>query len=375
MTETTFMSPRLERPARAPLAGVSLALARTTGTDVVLWRVLFVVLTVFGGLGIALYLACYVAIPKEGVEHSLLSRLIHGPDRRVTTRQLLLLALVVVATAGALHDNGGAVVVAGLAGLGYLWWRRRHLDPPAVGTTGTTLDPAAGIATAAPVAPAPAAAAPTALLDAGTPVAPVDAPTWQPPAARPRSVVTSLALSAAALLVGALLLVAATGTASVPTEVVLASALGVVGLGLVASAFWGRARGLVPVALLLALALGGTVAARPALDHGVGERHWTATASGSYRLGIGDATLTVPASLEGGDVVARVSLGHLQVVVPPGVHVIVDARVKNGDVQGPGGVDENGRDAHHRFELGPTTAPAVHVDARVGAGMVEVRRG
>ena len=57
MTEATFTSPRLERPHEAPLAGVCLALARTTGTDVVLWRVLFVVLTVvlaaslFGMLG------------------------------------------------------------------------------------------------------------------------------------------------------------------------------------------------------------------------------------------------------------------------------------------------------------------------------------
>src|SRR5437868_2859557 len=94
MTETTFTSPRLERPRDTPLAGVCTALARTTGTDVVLWRVLFVVLTVFGGLGIAIYLACYVTIPAQGHEHSLVSRLLQG-DRRMTTRQVLLLALVV----------------------------------------------------------------------------------------------------------------------------------------------------------------------------------------------------------------------------------------------------------------------------------------
>src|SRR5438445_2573751 len=91
MTETDFAtpftSPRLERPADTPFLGVATALANTTGTDVVLWRVLFVVLSFFGGLGAALYLACYVSIPAEGAEHSLVSRVLHGPDRRVTTRQ------------------------------------------------------------------------------------------------------------------------------------------------------------------------------------------------------------------------------------------------------------------------------------------------
>jgi len=176
--------------------------------------------------------------------------------------------------------------------------------------------------------------------------------------------------------VGALLLVAAAGSASVPTEVVLAAALGVVGLGLVVSAFWGRARGLVPVAFLLALALGGTFAARPALDHGVGERHWTAlTTPASYRLGIGDATLLVGGALgrgDGAEVSAQVTIGHLVVEVPEGVHVVVDAHVQNGDIKAPG-LDANGRRVDKRIELGPRQEPPVLVHANVKIGMVEVR--
>ncbi len=347
MTESTFTSPRLERPAHAPLAGVSLALARTTGTDVVLWRVLFVVLTLFGGLGIAVYLVAYVAIPKEGEGLSLAERLVRGPDRRVSTRQLLLLAVVLLAVGGALHDNGGVVVVAAL-GAGYLLWRRRHPEIP-------------------PGAPVVEPVAPT-----------WQAQPWQAPPPRQQSVLTALTLSSASLLVGVLLLVGAAGATSVPTEVVLAGALGTVGLGLVASAWWGRARGLVPVALLLALGLGATVVARPAIDHGVGDRTWVAQSAGSYRLGIGDATLTLGDQLGAGsgveEVTARVSVGHLLVVVPEGIRVVVDARVQTGDVQAPG-VDDSGRTVHRTFAFGPEGAPQVHVDARVGTGMVEVRRG
>jgi hypothetical protein len=198
---------------------------------------------------------------------------------------------------------------------------------------------------------------------------------WTPPPPRQRSLLTPLTLSVASLVVGVLLLVAAAGSASVPTEVVLAAALGTVGLGLVVSALWGRARGLVPVALLLALALGGTGAARPAIDHGVGDRSWTAHASDTFRLGIGDATLTLVAPPAGSDVqevAAKVTIGHLKVVVPEGVRVVVDARVQTGDIQGPG-VDESGRTVHRTFVLGPESAPEIHVDARVGTGMVEVR--
>jgi phage shock protein PspC (stress-responsive transcriptional regulator) len=367
MTETefgtTFTSPRLERPAEAPLAGVSLALARTTGTDVVLWRVLFVVLTVFGGLGIALYLACYVAIPSEREEHSLVFRVLHGPDRRVSKRQLLLLALVVVVTLGALKNVDGWLVALGFVGIGYLWWRnrdpRREAHPPAV------------------LAEPPSAAVPGPALAVSPPRTENAGPVWQPPAQRTRSVLTALTLSSAALVVGVLLLLTAAGTASLATEVVLAAALGVVGLGLVVSAWWGRARGLVPVAVLLALALGGTVAARPAIDHGVGERDWVARSAGTFRLGVGDATLTLASPAGSGvaaqEVVAHVSYGHLKVLVPSGIRAVVDVRVQTGDVQADGGVDDNGRGVHRTFVLGPEGSPQVHVDASVGVGMVEVR--
>jgi hypothetical protein len=294
----------------------------------------------------------------------------------MTTRQVLLLALVVVVTAGALHDNGGAVVVVGLAALWFLWWHRRHPVPPAGPSEAMTV--AVPPAAASPGDVQDPASGPESITAQTAVLPPYAAPVWTPPAPRPRSILTPLTLSAAALAVGALLLVAAAGSVSVPTEVVLGVALGVVGLGLVASAFWGRARGLVPIAFLLAIALAGTFGARPAIDHGVGKRHWVAQTTGAdYRLGIGDATLVVGGLLTHGDaakeLTAQVTVGHLVIEVPQGVHAIVDAHVQNGDIQGPGGVDKDGRHVTKGFELGPQGLPPVYVHARVKLGMVEVR--
>jgi phage shock protein PspC (stress-responsive transcriptional regulator) len=382
MTETTFASPRLERPAEAPLGGVCLALARTTGTDPVLWRVLFVVTSFFGGIGAIVYVIAYFAIPREGEQHAVGERLLRGPDRRVSALQILLLALVVVATVLALNDNAGVVLVTLVGALGFVWWRRRHLGDPAAplryagsAPASTPPAPAAGPSGA----PAEASAEAPAQADPGPTTPPLEVPVWPLPKSRERSVLTRLTLSAAALVVGVLLFVAAAGTASIPTEIVLASALGVVGLGLVASAWWGRARGLVPVAFLLALALGTTVAVRPAIDHGVGKRDWVARSAGDYHLGVGQGQLTLSSDLSHLEspalIHAQVDVGHLLVLVPNGLRAVVDVHVQLGDIRdGLGGTrDENGRDVHEHLVVGPPGAPQVRVVANMYTGMVEVR--
>ena len=63
----TFSRDQLVRPRQGRyLAGVSGALARSTNTDPVLWRVLFAVLGVLSGVGVLLYLIGWLVIPAEG---------------------------------------------------------------------------------------------------------------------------------------------------------------------------------------------------------------------------------------------------------------------------------------------------------------------
>ena len=362
MTDTTFASPRLERPREAPLRGVCAALARSTGTDPSLWRVLAVVLTIFGGLGIALYLVGIATIPREGDQQALADRLLHGPDRSVHGAEWVLLVLLACSLLALGADLDGLIALTVLAGLGLLWWRGRLTPPAAVDPDTRPGSGALRVTDDWPAAaPSPAAAVPL--------------------VARPRrarSPLTGATLSLAAVVVGALLLLGTQSDVSVPAEVVLASALGVVGLGLAVGAWWGRSWGLIAVAGLLGLALAATAGARPVIDAGVGDRLWQPVAAGSYRLGVGEATLdlrSLPVR-EGSTVAvdARVDVGHLVVLVPDGVRVALVARAELGELVLPG-ESVDGQDVERQVDLGPPGSPQVRLALSVRTGQVEVRRG
>jgi phage shock protein PspC (stress-responsive transcriptional regulator) len=73
----------LRRPfADRMLAGVAAGLARYLGVDPTIVRIAFVVLTVFGGAGIPLYLAGLLLIPDEDSDQSIASSLIESLQAR-----------------------------------------------------------------------------------------------------------------------------------------------------------------------------------------------------------------------------------------------------------------------------------------------------
>ena len=92
--EDTHTEP--ERPTRAApervllrrsyedrmLGGVAGGLAQYFGVDAMIVRIAFVVLTVFGGAGIPLYLAGLLLIPDEGSDQSIAGSLIESLQSR-----------------------------------------------------------------------------------------------------------------------------------------------------------------------------------------------------------------------------------------------------------------------------------------------------
>lgn len=351
-------SPELERPTLHAYRGVATALARTTGTDVLLWRVLFVVLAFFDGLGIALYLVGLVTIRREGESQSMAERLFRGPNRRLHGKDVLLIALLVIAV-GSLLDHGDSVVAVAVAvGIAVLFFHGRQ-----DGRTGEVMSSPALVLPAVPAPLEPLSELPVIRIEA---------------APKQRSVLGALTLGLALLVSSFLVLLNTADATDVHPEAILAVALGIVGAGIVASAWWGRSWLLYPVAIMLGLALAATSVARPAIEAGVGDRTWNPTGPATYRLGVGEATLDLRdvTVRESGTtaITAQVDVGHLIVIVPDGLRVALHAEAEIGELMLLGN-DSHGRGVSRDENLGPEGRPQVRLDLKVRAGQVEVRHG
>lgn len=364
-------APPLVRPAHDRVfRGVCAAIARATGTDPVLWRVLVVVLALFGGTGLVLYLAGWLLIPEEGRNESEAQRVLRGGASLPVVLVVVLLAVVAVAT---LVDNGrGTVPLLVLAGIAFLVAQQRRTTASPAGT-------AAPPGWAPPTWTSPSAPAGAAPGWGPPPTAAVSRPPAPPKPPRSRSPLGLLTVSAVLLTTGLLLLAHALG-AAVDVVAVLGAALLVTGVGLLVGARWGRARWLIALAVVLALALGAASSFASRWTSSAGNRTWVAGESATHRLGIGEATLdlrstTGPTTEEA--VHARVGVGHLVVLVPDGVPVELHAHARLGEVRvvTPDGTyqSESGSDVDRRIQLGPAAARTVRVDAEVGIGQVEVR--
>ena len=241
------------RPARPregrQVAGVAAGIAHRYDVDPVLIRVAFVV-AAFSGVGVLLYVAGWVVLP-DGRD---------TPSARSGPRGAALVALAVIGAiaVGSVFDGRGFGILPLAVALGLLFLLHRSRG-------GRTVPPA-------PVAPADEPG--TVSLVKGTPPAwdPLGAapfawdlpePGGPPPApARRRPPVTAVTLGLALIAGGAtallmLTLGVLTGSSA---PVLLGVVLAVLGLGLVAGAFLGAGRGLVPAAVLVGLLTWGTLA-------------------------------------------------------------------------------------------------------------------
>ena len=375
MTETTSTPgplgatrPLYRDPDDNMLAGVCAALARYTDTDPVIWRIATVVLTIFGGTGIALYVLGWVLIPKLGEDRSIAESWLRRRDRRMTVRTVLLAGIAIVVVVGGLSDGRGVAAAAVLAVVGYLVYRERQGRPV--------------IASAAPAADTPTSGPP--------PVPAWTAATWTTPpplvrTPRERSRLGLATVSLTAVVTGILVWTSIEGADGLTPGRITAIALMMIGAGLVVGTWFGRARWLIAIGLLLSIAVGGAFAADATgatLRGGVGERTWVvdqARAQQGFNLGIGEATLDLtqlPADGPHVVVHSRVSLGHLIVIVPDGVPIRVHAKLRIGDITefGTSLVNGNGHLERTR-SYGPGGDPRVEIEATMGTGQIEVRHG
>jgi hypothetical protein len=203
-----------------------------------------------------------------------------------------------------------------------------------------------------------------------------------PPADRHAPAAATVLVGALLVLVGIAWLLDAAGV-EVPWRAVLPAALIAVGLACVAGAFRGRQHALMVVGVALMVVLSVAVAADWDLDvplaGGVGDRTERPSSPAElteYELGVGNLVvdlrqLQVPAGTT--VVEARVGVGELEVELPDGVSVQVEASSGLGEVQVLG-QQEGGFGS--RVEASSEVVPdrRLRLDVRVGLGQVRVER-
>jgi phage shock protein PspC (stress-responsive transcriptional regulator) len=391
-----FSRDKLVRPRQGRyIAGVCAALARATNTDPVLWRVLLAVLGILSGVGVLLYLIGWLIIPAEGDTASPIESLLgKGRSGMAPLAVVVLGAAAVLSFAFIVHDGMRAAVLAAAVILGAILLIKRSGSsssteaatfpaaaapgpvPPPAGTTPPTAQftapsygpppftaPAASTATEEPVTaplpplpPEPPAAPSYSSAPPAEGYRPPFAPhgPWgpsgqqaqqqperqqrQPRPPRPpreRSKLGRLTFFAVVVVIG-LMAVLDNAGAHIAISAYFAAALVTVALGLIVGAWFGRARGLIFLALIVSLGLAASTSAErfgSQFGNSVYRPATLAAVADRYDFTAGNATLDLrDVDFDGQQqtVTATMKVGQLKVLLPPNVDTTATVQLKNG---------------------------------------------
>ncbi len=387
------------------IAGVAGGFARWLGIDPVIVRVILVVLAIFGGSGLLLYVIGWLFIPDEGATNSEAERFIErSRTPGSTARTVLIVVGVVIAViifanviGFAFGDWGGFGSFLLLLAVGAVVLYLATRTPSTTTTYGAVPPgaeppPTAELDPAAQVPPAPTAYAYGGSGSYPGYVAPVPAP-MPPMPPRPRSYLGLITLSVAVLVTGLLVSFQVTGLTDFAPVVVPGVALAILGTGILVGAWMGRARWLlwfaIPTLFVTMIAsfvpsdFDGRIDAN--FGSGVGERTYAPVtvldAARPHELGLGSMTidltdLVIPAGVTTVPVEASVGLGELVVIVPDDARVLVDADVQLGELRIDGVARDNDPSPSFEGELpgGPLDGPVIDLTLQSNLGAVEVSR-
>lgn len=367
------------------LAGVSQGIANRLDLPVWLPRAFFVVFAFFGGLGIALYAAGWALMRSEDEEESPAQSFFGGVS---SSRSWIGIGLIFLA-ALILLDNltflsGGVVWAAGLLVVGVLLYTG-HI-PTGGGANDKTKEGVQQVTTQQESPETRTEAAPGGPPSGGgSPPTPAATPPILPASAsRPRERSILGRLTIGAMLIGMGLLAIFDNISSLPIQAdprhYLALAVVILGLGLVAGAFAGRARWLIIVGAILV----PTLLFSPVFEYDWSSETFEELASPSsfeqledvYSLDVGNLVIdlrNLPWNGETIEIVARVDAGNLEIRFPDGVGVVGEASVDVGRVATPGRESAGLGDPSLEFDE-PGTNGTVLLDAKVDVGNIDIER-
>lgn len=362
------------------IAGVATGVARRL--DIPLWlvRIGFVVLTFFGGLGIALYLAAWLLMRDEHETESIASRLvgrIDGAAGWVGVSLVGLAALIFLDTTGVLSGDLAAALV--LAVIGVLLYRG-ELGGQSTGTAREPLSDPAETPSSETEETSPMNTAPPSAIDTEPRTVKVTAPPSPPKPPREPSKLGPLTFALGFIVLGLVGMFDVLLTDFDPNARHYWSiGLTLAGLSLMVGAWFGRARGLIALGVILVPIVVASPLADLELQGSVGERNVEVESVSDiealYELGVGSMVLDLSEVDFDGQTVessAEVGIGELVVLVPSNVTVTVDGEAGIGEVE-LFGRSSNGVGVD-RSDTSDGDSGTLTLHVSVGIGSVEVRQ-
>ncbi len=257
MTNSTHSTNRLlRRPIEGrAFAGVAAGLGQRFDISATWFRVAFVLMTVFGGIGLLLYILGWLLIPEEGSDEPLVTQWLSGFDTSNTGMVVgvVLVGVAAVILASSFHLISGKFVFAAiLLVVGVLLYRGdldRRSGPPTGGGGETPSTDDVREAIVDDRAESEQAAAELDVSKASVETRVVPPPPRRPP--RPKSILGRMTVAATLIAVGGLAVLDVAGVLFPDPVHYVAVTVGVIGAGLLAGTLFGRARWLIVVGLLL----------------------------------------------------------------------------------------------------------------------------
>lgn len=359
----------MRRPEGKVIAGVCSGLGAYTGTDPVLWRIGFVVLTLAGGSGILAYIVAWLVMPEARPGEPLPDRA--TPDAQKAGQWIAIGAIALGALLifrGVFDIHGGWFWGLLLIGIGVAIWGRDLSggrpgpNRPTYPTGRTTQSwPATSSTSHTPATPPAASPTPPPAGSAGSgessfwtaPTASLPPrptiPPMPPPIRREPSILGRVVVGAGALAIGIALLLDNVNVLRVTPKGMFAVLLAIVGIGLLIGSRWGRARWLIFPGVVLAFLLAVATIIPFSAKGGWGDIAWRPSSlrmlqttcreaspgAPCYEHWAGQAVLDLTDVNFGGrerNLDVRLGFGELLVIVPEDVTVDATAHIQGGEI-------------------------------------------
>jgi phage shock protein PspC (stress-responsive transcriptional regulator) len=382
---------RLERPRDGRIiAGVAAGLAQRYDIEVIWIRLAFVILAMFGGTGVLVYLAGWLLIPEQGESESIIGAGVgdlEGLSGWLGVALIVTGGLIIFSWTGVVQPS--VLWAAALIVFGVLLYRgdlppiggskpAPNAEAPIYGRDPVEAD-ADELATG-PIDTAPPTASTTLVAPPPTPAPGVAAPPPPPPPSppRPKSILGRMTIAVGLIAIGAMTLLDTANIINPTLRHYLAVAIGIAGIGLLVGTLWGRSWGLIVLGLILMPALIAATVVRVPLRGSFGERNYQpetiADIPAEYELAAGSLKVDLrDIGLDDGPVVivATVGFGELVVLVPADAATTIDARSGFGEVV-IDGTSSGGINVVRSADW-PGTGSII-VDLEVGFGSARIER-